>query len=141
LIRGSRLTPHFTLTEGKTMADQQSLENIKIDGTNLWKEENITDLQVGSIRVLTPIKLDGSEDEGRAATYSATTNIMTPGGALPISGEIEATNLEEAVEKFPEAINAAIQQLQDDMVKMQQEQANRIVTPDELRGGKNDLII
>ena len=123
------------------MAEEQSLENIKIDGSNLWKEETITDLKVGSIRKLTPIKLDGSEDEARQATYSATTNIMTPGGALPISGEIEAASLEEAVEKFPEAINAAVKQLQDDMVRMQQEQASKIVTPDELRGGKSDIII
>ncbi len=123
------------------MAEQQSLENIKIDGANLWKEENITDLKVGSIRKLTPIKLDGSEDESRKPTFSATTNIMTPGGALPISGEIEATTLEEAVEKFSDAINAAVKQLQDDMVKYQQEQASKIVTPDELRGGKSDIII
>ena len=123
------------------MADQQSLENIKIDADHLWKEENFTDLKVGSIRKLTPIKLDGTEDESRNATFSATTNIMTPGGALPVSGEIEATTLEEAVEKFPEAINQAIKQLQEDMIKYQQEQANRIVTPDELRGGKSDLII
>jgi hypothetical protein len=123
------------------MADQQSLENIKIDGNNLWKEENFTDLKVGSIRKLTPIKLDGTEDESRKPTFSATTNIMTPGGALPISGEIEASNLEEAVEKFSDAINVAVKQLQEDMVKYQQEQASKIVTPDELRGGKNDIII
>ena len=59
---------------------------------------------------------------------------------LPISGEIEAATLAEAVEKFPEAINAAVKKLQEDMLKMQQEQANKIVTPDELRGG-NDIII
>ncbi len=123
------------------MSEGNTLENIKIDGSNLWKEENFTDLQVGSIRKLTPIKLDGTEDEMRKASYSATTNIMTPGGALPISGEIDAANLEEAVEKFPEAINAAVKKLQEDMIKMQQEQANKIVTPDELRGGKNDIII
>ncbi|WP_372808644.1 hypothetical protein [Pontiella sp.] len=123
------------------MSAETGLENIKIDGANLWKEENFTDLKVGNIRKMTPIKLDGSEDEMRTATYSATTNIMTPGGALPISGEIEATNLAEAVEKFPEAINAAVKQLQEDMVRMQQEQANKIITPDELRGGKNDIII
>ena len=34
----------------------------------------------------------------------------------------------------------AIQKLQDDMVRMQQEQANKIVTPDDIRGG-NDIII
>ncbi|NNJ71311.1 MAG: hypothetical protein HKP10_08520 [Kiritimatiellales bacterium] len=123
------------------MSEENTLENIKIDGSNLWKEENFTDLQVGSIRKMTPIKLDGTEDEMRTATYSATTNIMTPNGALPISGEIEATNLEEAVENFSDAINAAVKKLQEDMIKMQQEQANKIVTPEELRGGKNDIII
>ena len=122
------------------MAEDNTLENIKIDGSNLWKEENFTDLQVGSIRKLTPIKVDGTEDEARKATFSATTNIMTPSGALPISGEIEATNLEEAVEKFSEAINIAVKKLQDDMIRMQQEQASQIVTPDQLRGG-NDIII
>jgi hypothetical protein len=122
------------------MSQQNALDNIQIDAENLWKEENYTDLQVGSIRKLTPIKLDGSEDETREAIYSATTNIMTPGGALPISGEIEASTLAEAVAKFPEAINAAIKKLQEDMVRMQQEQASQIITPDQLRG-KNDLII
>jgi hypothetical protein len=123
------------------MSEENSLENIKIDGSNLWKEENFTDLKVGSIRKMTPIKPDGTEDESRKPTFSATTNIMTPGGALPVSGEIEAGNLAEAIEKFPEAINAAIKQLQDDMVKYQQEQASKIVTPDDLRGGKSDIII
>lgn len=120
--------------------EENTLENIKIDGENLWKEENITDLKVGNIRKLTPVKLDGSDDETRVATYSATTNIMTPSGALPISGEIEATNLAEAVENFPAAINVAIKKLQDDMVRMQQEQASKIVTPEDIRGG-NDIII
>jgi hypothetical protein len=123
------------------MAEEQALDNIEIDGSNLWKEENFTDLKVGTIRKMTPIKIDGSEDDSRKATFSATTNIMTPGGALPISGEIEAESLEEAVAKFSDAINAAVKQLQDDMVKYQQEQASKIVTPDELRGGKNDIII
>ena len=120
---------------------ENSLENILLDGSNLWKEENFTDLKVGTIRKLTPIKVDGSEDESRTATFAATTNIMTPNGALPVSGEIDATNLEEAVDKFSDAINAAIKKLQEDMIKMQQEQANKIVTPDDLRGGKNDIII
>jgi hypothetical protein len=122
------------------MTEENTLENIQIDGTDLWKEENFTDLKVGNIRRLTPITIDGTPDESRTAVYSATTNVMTPSGALPISGEIEATTLKEAVEKFPEAINAAIQKLQDDMIRMQQEQANKIVTPDDIRGG-NDIII
>jgi len=120
---------------------ENTLENILLDGSNLWKEENFTDLKVGTIRKLTPIKTDGSEDDSRSATFSATTNIMTPNGALPVSGEIDATDLEGAVDKFSDAINAAIKKLQEDMIRMQQEQANKIVTPDDLRGGKSDIII
>jgi hypothetical protein len=122
------------------MSDTQSLEDIQLDPNNLWKEENFTDLAVGSIRKLTPVRVDGTEDSSRKAVFSATTNIMTPSGALPISGEIEATTLEEAVAGFSDAINAAVKKLQEDMIRMQKEQASKIVTPDELRGG-GDLII
>lgn len=121
--------------------NENALENMEFDGSNLWKEENFTDLKVGTIRKLTPIKLDGTEDKSRTAIFSATTNVMTPSGALPISGEIDAETLAEAVEKFGDAINAAVKQLQDDMIRYQQEQASKIVTPDQLRGGRHDLII
>ena len=63
----------------------------------------------------------------RKASFTATTN-MTPSGALPLNGEIEADSLEEAIAGFSEAVNKALQKLQDDMMKMQQEQANKIVT-------------
>ena len=122
------------------MSETQSLEDMQLDSNNLWKEENFTDLTVGSIRKLTPICLDGTEDSSRKPVFSATTNIMTPSGALPISGEIEASTLEEAVAGFSDAINAAVKKLQEEMIRMQKEQASKIVTPDELRGG-GDLII
>lgn len=122
------------------MSEQNQIEDIKFNGENLFKEESFTDLEVGTIRKLTPIHPDGTEDNDRKASFTATTNIMTPSGALPLNGEIEADSLEEAIAGFSEAVNKALQKLQDDMMKMQQEQANKIVTPDELRGGK-DLII
>ena len=122
------------------MSEQNQIEDIKFNGENLFKEESFTDLEVGTIRKLTPINPDGTEDNERKASFTATTNIMTPSGALPLNGEIEADSLEEAIAGFSEAVNKALQKLQDDMMKMQQEQANKIVTPDELRGGK-DLII
>tara|TARA_B100001564_G_C20422583_1_gene570785 strand:+ start:90 stop:458 length:369 start_codon:yes stop_codon:yes gene_type:complete len=122
------------------MSEQNQIEDIKFNGKNLFKEESFTDLEVGTIRKLTPIHPDGTEDNDRKASFTATTNIMTPSGALPLNGEIEADSLEDAIAGFSEAVNKALQKLQDDMMKMQQEQANKIVTPDELRGGK-DLII
>ena len=122
------------------MSEQNQIEDIKFNGKNLFKEESFTDLEVGTIRKLTPIHPDGTEDNDRKASFTATTNIMTTSGALPLNGEIEADSLEDAIAGFSEAVNKAYQKLQDDMMKMQQEQANKIVTPDDLRGGK-DLII
>ena len=122
------------------MADNNQIEDIRFNGENLWKEENYTDLEVGAIKKLVPINLDGTEDTTRKPTFTASTNIMTPSGALPLTGEIKAENIEEAIENFSDSINNALTKLQDEMMKMQQDQANKIVTPDELRGGK-DLII
>lgn len=116
------------------------LGDIQIDTTNLYREESFTDLKVGQIRRLTPVTETGEDDPSRNAIYSGTTTIMTPGGSLPLTGDIEAADLKEAIEKFPETIQQALQKLQEDMARLQQEQAQKIVTPDELRGG-NDLII
>jgi len=119
---------------------RKTLEDIKIDAANLYKEETFTDLKVGHIRKLTPVKADGSVDESRSAIFTGSTNILTPGGTLPIQGEIEAATLEEAIRNFPMAIQDAVEKLKADMLKLQQEQASKIITPDQL-GGNNNLII
>ena len=107
------------------MTENNQIEDIRFNGENLWKEENYTDLEVGTIKKLVPIKFDGSEDKDRKPTFTASTNIMTPNGALPLTGEIKAENLKEAIDNFSESINEALKKLQDEMMKMQQEQAKR----------------
>ena len=127
------------MKERKDMSEQNPIEDIQFNGDNIYKEETFTDLEVGTIRKLTPIKADGSEDPDRKASFSATTNIMTPSGALPSMVKLKPKLSRKRLPDF-QAVNKALQKLQEDMMKMQQEQANKIVTPDELRGG-NDLII
>ena len=39
---------------------ERLMSDIQLDAGNLYREENITDLKVGSIRILTPIKEDGT---------------------------------------------------------------------------------
>ena len=92
------------------MSEQSPIEDIQFNGDNIYKEETFTDLEVGTIRKLTPIKSDGTEDPERKASFTATTNIMTPSGALPLNGEIEAETLEEAIAGFSAAVNKAIHQ-------------------------------
>ena len=81
---------------------ERMMGDIQLDGDNLYREENITDLKVGSIRVLTPVKVDGSADGTRSALYMGQTQLVSQMGPLPVSCEIDATSLQEAIEKFPD---------------------------------------
>ncbi|MDF3128305.1 hypothetical protein P0Y35_03760 [Kiritimatiellaeota bacterium B1221] len=110
------------------------MEQIEFDAANLWREEVITDRTVGSIRIMTPITVDGSTDESRKVEYHAQTQIMTQGGALPIEGQIEAETLEDAIKNFGPAAKQALQDMMDRMREMQREQASQIVTPGQAMG-------
>lgn len=116
------------------MSEQpEKISDVKMDTTNLYREESVTDLKTGGIRILTPVNLDGSVDTGREAMYSGHTQIMSPHGPLPIQGPIAAKNLEEAVAGFPQAMEDAMTKMIEDAQKMQREQASKIVTPDDLK--------
>ena len=108
---------------------ERLMGDIQLDGSNLYREENVTDLKVGSIRVLTPIKIDGSADEARGAIYMGQTQLVSQMGPLPVSCEIDAASLEEAIEKFPEAIKVAVERMIEEVKEMQREQASQIVVP------------
>lgn len=117
----------------------EKMSDIKMDAANLFREETYTDLKTGSIRRLVPVKADGTEDPTRSAEYSGHTQIMSPHGPLPIQGLIEAATLAEAVERFPQAMEDAVQNMVEEAQRYQREQANRIVTPGEL--GKNSGLV
>lgn len=114
---------------------KNTLKDIAVDKTNLYREENITDLKVATIQRLVPIKADGSDDASRETIYIAQTSIMTQGGPLPLQAEIKAKGLEEALDQFPEAIEQAMQRLMEQAEAYQREQASRIVTPGQLGMG------
>jgi hypothetical protein len=81
------------------------------------------------------VKLDGSTDTGRDVLFSGQTQLMTPAGVLPLVFEIEATTLDEALQKFPDGVKAALEQAIDEAREMRREQASRIVVPDVGGGG------
>jgi len=114
--------------------NRQKIDDIQMDANNLYREETITDLRTGTIKVLYPIKKDGSPDPIRPPMFVSQTELMSNAGMIPVSAPIEANNLSEAIDKFPAAVKQAV----DDMIKrvqeFQREQASRIVTPGELGG-------
>jgi len=111
------------------------LEEIQVDHENLYLEEVFTDLKVATLRRLTPVKADGSPDETRPVLFHAQTQLMSQMGPLPVNCAIEATSLEEAMQKFPEAIAEAIERMVEEAKEMQRQEASRIIVPGAAPGG------
>lgn len=116
------------------MNSPQDLD-FSVDTDNLYREENITDVKVASIRRLIPIQKDGSDDPSRAALFMGHTQLMTPSGPLPIQCPLNAQNLEEAIAEFPGAMRETVDQLIDEAKKAQYD-SNRIVVPGDQQDGK-----
>ena len=105
------------------------LEEIQVDRENLYLEEVFTDLKVATLRRLTPIKADGSPDTTRPVLFHAQTQLMSQMGPLPVYAAIDASSLEEAMQKFPEAIAAAIERMIEEAKELQRQEASRIIVP------------
>jgi hypothetical protein len=110
--------------------ESQTNEEFKIDRSNLFIEESFTDLKIGTIKRLTPVKTDGSEDKGRKTVFVGHTSIMTPNGPLPIQNVIGAKELSQAIKKFPEAMQEAMDRLIEEVKKYQEQEQSQIQKPD-----------
>jgi hypothetical protein len=110
-------------------------ESMTVDTANLYREEVYSDLRAASIRVLNPVKTDGSPDSERARHYIGDTQLMTQMGPIPVQFELEAENLQQAFEKFPQGVREAVERLNERAKEMQREEASRIVVPSKLPGG------
>ena len=112
------------------MAQDQQLPEIKLDISQLYREEIFTDRKAGTLRRLVPVLADGNTDASRPVLYSGQTQLLTPAGVLPLAFELEASSLEDACNKFPDAVKVAIEQAIEEAREMRREAASRIVVPD-----------
>ncbi len=113
-----------------------------MDATQIYREEIFTDRKVGTIRVLSPVTASGAPDAARPVLYVGQAQIMTPMGAVPISFELEAAGLSEAIDKFGDAAEQAVQQTMRELQEIRREQASSLVIPDASGGipGGADLM-
>jgi len=116
-------------------SDALRLDDLKVDVANLYREETYTDLHIANLRVLQPVKPDGSPDPTRQPQFIASTSIMTQAGALPVNAPIEAANLNEALSKFPQAVKEGVEQMLSEVREMQRQYSSRIVVPEAGMGG------
>jgi hypothetical protein len=101
----------------------------KMDSASLYREEIITDRKVGTIRMLTPLKSDGTTDASRDIVYTGEAQIMTGAGPLPINFEIEAKTLGDAVDKFGATATDAIEKTVRELQELRRQAASSIVVP------------
>jgi hypothetical protein len=120
--------------------ERSPVGEISIDPKDLYREETFTDLKVATIRRLTPIRPDGTEDASRAVIFVGSTTLLSQAGPVPVQCSIEARTLEEAMEKFPSAVSQAIERMIEEARELQRQEASRIVVPGrDLGGGKINL--
>lgn len=111
------------------MTERENLPDIGMDGNALYREESFTDRKVGSIQRLTPITADGGDDDSRPVLYLGQTQLMTPGGALPLNFEIEADSLSDAVANFGKQAEVALEDTMKRLEEMRREAASSLIVP------------
>ena len=106
--------------------DPANAIEFKVDKGNLYREESFTDLKIGAIRRLMPVSPDGSEDKTRNPIFVGHTTIMSPNGPVPIQNVIKAKELQQAIKRFPEAMQAALERLIEEVKQMQEKEQSPI---------------
>jgi hypothetical protein len=113
------------------MAEQPGARatDAKMDTASLYREEIYTDRAAGTLRVLAPVKSDGSPDPGRPTLYIGEAQILTNMGPLPISFEVEAKSLAEAVEGYGEAAKVGVERAVRELQELRRQASSSIVLP------------
>jgi hypothetical protein len=106
----------------------------KMDATSLYREEIYTDRGAGTIRVLTPVTRDGGLDQTRPAIYVGEAQILTNMGPLPITFEIAAATLGEAVQQYGAAAKEGIESAVRELQELRRQQSSSILVPGQTGG-------
>jgi hypothetical protein len=101
----------------------------KMDAASLYREEIYTDRAAGTLRVLVPVTRDGGPDQTRPTVYVGEAQILTNMGPLPISFEIEATSLGEAVQQYGEASKEGVERAMRELQELRRQASSSILVP------------
>ena len=96
----------------------------------LYREDIFTDQRVGTVRRMTPVMSDGSDDPSRPLIFIGQATVMTPMGSLPLSFELPARTLAEAVSQFGPAAQHAIEDAARELQELRRQAASSIVIPE-----------
>jgi hypothetical protein len=113
----------------------------KFNQANLHQEEVFTDLTVGSIRRLTPVKPNGEVDKTRPVLFVGQAQIYTQQGPMPVQFPIDAKNLQLAMEKFPTAMEEFVAHLVEQAKELQRQEQSRLIVPGGSAPGGGNIIL
>ena len=113
------------------MAAESPLRNADaaMDAASLYREEIYTDRKIGTLRVLVPVTSTGAADPSRPPVYQGEAQLMTNMGPLPISFDIEAKDLTEAVANYGEATKSGVERAMRELQEMRRQASSSLVIP------------
>ena len=100
-----------------------------MDAASLYREEIYTDRKVGTLRVLVPVTPAGAPDASRATVFQGEAQLMTNMGPLPISFDIDAKDLTEAVANYAEATKSGVERAMRELQEMRRQASSSLVIP------------
>lgn len=109
---------------------EERLPDPQMSADALYREDVFTDQRVGTIRRMTPVKSDGGDDPSRPLVFVGQATVMTPMGSLPLSFELPAKSLAEAVAQFGPAAQQAIEEAARELQELRRQAASSIVIPE-----------
>ncbi len=100
-----------------------------LDPAALYREEIYTDRRAGTLRVLVPVTRDGAPDPSRPTLYSGEAQLLTNMGPLPISFDIDAKTMAEAIAKYGDAAKAGVERALKELQELRRQASSSIVIP------------
>ena len=110
-------------------ADNRNPPEAAMDAAALYREEIITDRRIGTIRMMVPVKTDGDADTARKTLFSGEAQIMTNMGALPVTFDIEADTLADAVANYGDAARTGIERTMRELQELRRQQSSGLIVP------------
>ena len=108
----------------------------RMNAASLYREEVYTDRAAGTLRVLVPVTKDGAPDSLRLTVYMGEAQILTNMGPLPISFEIDASSLADAIARYGEAAKEGVENAMRELQEMRRQASSSLVIP---QGGVPNL--
>ena len=100
-----------------------------MDAKSLYREELYTDRKMGTLRVMSPVTPSGEPDKARPTLFLGEAQLMTNMGPLPISFDIEAASLADAIANYGEAAKIGVEHALRELQEMRRQASSSLLIP------------